>query len=37
VLELSLTCDHRVLAGAAGARFLTELVELIEEPYSILV
>jgi len=37
VIGLSLTCDHRVLDGAAGARFLTRLVELIEEPYSFFV
>jgi pyruvate dehydrogenase E2 component (dihydrolipoamide acetyltransferase) len=37
VIGLSLTCDHRILDGAAGARFLTRLVELIEEPYSLFV
>jgi pyruvate dehydrogenase E2 component (dihydrolipoamide acetyltransferase) len=37
VIGLSLTCDHRVLDGAAGARFLTRLVELIEEPYSFFI
>lgn len=37
VVGLSLTCDHRVIDGAAGARFLTRLVELVEEPYSFFV
>lgn len=37
VIELSLTCDHRVLDGAAGARFLTRVIELIEEPFSLFV
>jgi pyruvate dehydrogenase E2 component (dihydrolipoamide acetyltransferase) len=37
VIGLSLTCDHRVLDGAAGARFLTRLVELIEEPFSLFI
>ncbi len=31
-MELSLACDHRIIDGAAGARFLQHLVELIEEP-----
>jgi pyruvate dehydrogenase E2 component (dihydrolipoamide acetyltransferase) len=37
VIEVSLTCDHRVLDGAAGARFLTRVIELIEEPFSLFV
>lgn len=32
MLTLSLSVDHRVLDGAAAARFLTDLVELIETP-----
>jgi pyruvate dehydrogenase E2 component (dihydrolipoamide acetyltransferase) len=35
VMGLSLTCDHRVIDGATGARFLDQLVELIEEPYTL--
>ncbi len=35
VIMFSLTCDHRVLDGAAGARFLTSLVEMIEEPLTL--
>jgi len=34
IIGLSLTCDHRVIDGATGARFLDRLVELIEEPYT---
>ena len=32
VMNLSLSVDHRVLDGATAARFLGELVELIETP-----
>ena len=31
-MALTLGCDHRVVDGAAGARFLATLVALIEEP-----
>jgi pyruvate dehydrogenase E2 component (dihydrolipoamide acetyltransferase) len=34
---LSLSCDHRVLDGALGAQFLGRVVELMEEPYALLV
>jgi pyruvate dehydrogenase E2 component (dihydrolipoamide acetyltransferase) len=34
-LMLSLTCDHRVVDGARGARFLETLAELIEEPLAL--
>ena len=34
VLGLSLTCDHRVVDGALGARFLTRFVEMLEEPVA---
>jgi pyruvate dehydrogenase E2 component (dihydrolipoamide acetyltransferase) len=34
-LTLTLTCDHRVVDGARAAAFLTELVELIEEPAAL--
>lgn len=37
VIGVSLTCDHRVLDGATGARFLTRLVELIEEPFTVFI
>jgi pyruvate dehydrogenase E2 component (dihydrolipoamide acetyltransferase) len=36
-LQLSLACDHRVLYGADGARFLTYVRELLERPLSLLV
>jgi pyruvate dehydrogenase E2 component (dihydrolipoamide acetyltransferase) len=35
--ELTLACDHRVLYGADGARFLTYVRELLERPLSLLV
>jgi len=31
-LALTLSCDHRVVDGAVGARFLKRLVELLEAP-----
>ncbi|MBM4052880.1 MAG: 2-oxo acid dehydrogenase subunit E2 [Planctomycetes bacterium] len=36
VLPLSLSCDHRVVDGAEGARFLNTVVGLLEEPSSLL-
>lgn len=36
-LALTLSCDHRVVDGAVGARFLAELRALIERPMQILV
>jgi pyruvate dehydrogenase E2 component (dihydrolipoamide acetyltransferase) len=33
---LSLSCDHRVVDGARGARFLETLAELIEEPLGLI-
>ena len=35
-LNLSLSIDHRVLDGVAGARFLNDLAKLIETPWLIL-
>lgn len=32
--ELTLTCDHRAVDGATGARFLTRIKELLEGPVS---
>jgi pyruvate dehydrogenase E2 component (dihydrolipoamide acetyltransferase) len=37
MMVLTLSCDHRAVDGARGARFLSELAELIEEPLSLLV
>jgi pyruvate dehydrogenase E2 component (dihydrolipoamide acetyltransferase) len=36
-LALTLSCDHRVVDGAVGARFLAELRSLIERPTQMLV
>jgi len=35
VATLTLSCDHRVVDGAAGAQFLATLRELIEQPQSL--
>ncbi len=32
VMTLTLSCDHRVVYGADGARFLSRLCELLERP-----
>jgi pyruvate dehydrogenase E2 component (dihydrolipoamide acetyltransferase) len=37
VMSLTLTCDHRVVDGATGARFLQALKALIEQPAAMLV
>jgi pyruvate dehydrogenase E2 component (dihydrolipoamide acetyltransferase) len=31
-IQLTLSCDHRVVDGATGAAFLSELRQLIEHP-----
>jgi pyruvate dehydrogenase E2 component (dihydrolipoamide acetyltransferase) len=36
VLPLSLSCDHRVVDGAEGARFLNTVVKLLEKPEDLL-
>jgi pyruvate dehydrogenase E2 component (dihydrolipoamide acetyltransferase) len=36
-LELTLTCDHRILYGADGARFLGRVRELLERPVALLL
>jgi pyruvate dehydrogenase E2 component (dihydrolipoamide acetyltransferase) len=36
MLMLTLSCDHRAIDGARGARFLETLADLIEEPLSLL-
>jgi pyruvate dehydrogenase E2 component (dihydrolipoamide acetyltransferase) len=35
MMTLTLTCDHRVVDGAGGARFLHTLAELLEEPLGL--
>jgi pyruvate dehydrogenase E2 component (dihydrolipoamide acetyltransferase) len=34
-MSLTLSCDHRAIDGATGARFLAELVKMIERPPSL--
>lgn len=36
-VELTLACDHRILYGAGGARFLGRVRELLERPVTLLV
>jgi pyruvate dehydrogenase E2 component (dihydrolipoamide acetyltransferase) len=36
-VNLTLACDHRILYGADGARFLGRLRELLEQPVALLV
>jgi pyruvate dehydrogenase E2 component (dihydrolipoamide acetyltransferase) len=35
MMDLTLSCDHRVVDGARGAQFLATLAELIEEPLAL--
>lgn len=35
VMSLTLSCDHRVVYGADGARFLSRLRELLEQPLAL--
>jgi pyruvate dehydrogenase E2 component (dihydrolipoyllysine-residue acetyltransferase) len=35
VMTLTLSCDHRVVYGADGARFLSRLCELLEQPLAL--
>lgn len=37
IMKLTLSCDHRVVDGAAGAAFLQTLKSLIEEPVRLLI
>jgi len=36
-IQLSLACDHRILYGADGARFLARIRELLERPMALLL
>jgi pyruvate dehydrogenase E2 component (dihydrolipoamide acetyltransferase) len=37
VMNLSLSCDHRVIDGATGAKFLGEIKTLLEQPLAMLI
>ena len=37
VMKVTLSCDHRVVDGVTGAKFLQTLKELLEEPVRMLV
>lgn len=37
IMTLSLTVDHRVVDGAPAAKFLKDIKEMLENPYSILI
>jgi pyruvate dehydrogenase E2 component (dihydrolipoamide acetyltransferase) len=37
VMSVTLTCDHRVVDGAVGARFLAAFKALIEDPITMIV
>lgn len=36
MIEMSLSCDHRVIDGAAGAKFLARLKAILEEPEKLM-
>lgn len=36
-MKLTISCDHRVMDGAMGARFLQDMKKLLEEPLRLLV
>jgi pyruvate dehydrogenase E2 component (dihydrolipoamide acetyltransferase) len=35
LMRVNLACDHRILYGAQGAEFLSRIVGLLEEPFSL--
>ncbi len=37
LMKVTMSCDHRVIDGATGARFLQTLKEMLEEPAAMLV
>jgi len=36
-MEISLSCDHRILYGADAAQFLARIRELLEEPLALIL
>jgi pyruvate dehydrogenase E2 component (dihydrolipoamide acetyltransferase) len=36
-VQLALACDHRIIYGVDGARFMARLRELLESPLSLLL
>ncbi len=36
-VQLTLACDHRIVYGVDGARFMARLRELLEQPFALLV
>ncbi|MFP4210807.1 MAG: dihydrolipoamide acetyltransferase family protein [Alkalispirochaeta sp.] len=36
VMKMTLSCDHRVIDGAAGGRFLSELQQIMEHPVRVI-
>ena len=36
-MDLSTSCDHRVVDGAMGAKFLQRIVELVENPVMLVI
>jgi pyruvate dehydrogenase E2 component (dihydrolipoamide acetyltransferase) len=36
-MRITMSCDHRVIDGATGARFLQTLRAMLEEPAAILL
>jgi pyruvate dehydrogenase E2 component (dihydrolipoamide acetyltransferase) len=37
MMVLTLSCDHRVVDGARGAKFLDDLANLLEDPWGLLI
>ena len=37
IMKVTMSCDHRLVDGATGAKFLKTLKELLEDPIKILV
>ncbi|MFY9217497.1 MAG: 2-oxo acid dehydrogenase subunit E2 [Tepidanaerobacteraceae bacterium] len=37
MMNLTLSCDHRAIDGAVGAKFLQNLKEILEEPMNLLL